>query len=125
MAEAIARHEAADVIEASSAGLAPLGYIVKPTVTTLAERGIPSDGQFSKGISREAVDVADLVVNMSGEPLSPLATGSARVEDWKVEDPYGENAAQYRRICEDIHVRIKDLARRIRDERASTKSTNL
>jgi protein-tyrosine-phosphatase len=116
MAEAIARHEATDVIEAASAGLVPLGFIAKPTISTLAESGIPCRGQTSKGITREAVDASDLVVNMCGHPLPPLAKGRARVEDWDVEDPYGEEGAIYRRICEDIRRRVKDLAQRIRAE---------
>lgn len=116
MAEAIARHEASDAIEASSAGLVPLGYIVAPTVAALAERGIRSDGQSSKRISREAVDSSDLVVNMSGEPLAPSVARSARVEDWDVEDPYGESTETYRRIREEIERRVKGLAQRIREE---------
>lgn len=115
MAEAIARHDAADVIEASSAGLVPLGFIANPTISTLAESGIPVCGQTSKGITREAVDASGLVVNMCGRPLPPLAKRSARVEDWDVEDPYGEDAGLYRRICEEIRHRVKDLAQRIRD----------
>jgi arsenate reductase len=119
MAEAIARHDAPDVIEPSSAGLVPLGYIVAPTVAALAERGISSGGQTSKRLTGGAVDAADLLVNMSGQPLSPLAKKSARVEDWDVEDPYGEDAEVYRRICDGIRLRVQDLAQRIRDGRLS------
>jgi len=116
MAEAIARHEAPDVIEAASAGFVPLGFIAKRTISTLAESGIPCGGQTSKGITREAVDASDLIVNMCGRPLPPLARGHARVEDWDVDDPYGEDAAIYRRICKDIRHCVKDLAQRIKAE---------
>jgi protein-tyrosine-phosphatase len=38
------------------------------------------------------------------------------VEDWDVEDPYGEDLATYRRICEDIEARVEELAERLRRE---------
>src|SRR5262249_38096767 len=50
MAEAIARHVAPDVIEASSAGLEPLGYISQHTKTVLTETGVPSNEQRSKSV---------------------------------------------------------------------------
>lgn len=118
MAEAIARHEASDVIDASSAGIAPLGFIAKPTIATLAECGIAAHRQTSKPLTSEAVDACDLLVNMSGRPLPPLVKRNAKVEDWDVEDPYGEDPQVYRRTCEDIRRRVNNLAQRIRNERA-------
>ena len=47
MAEAIAKHSASDVIEASSAGLVPFGEIPNTTLAVLQERGISADGQSS------------------------------------------------------------------------------
>src|SRR6202044_438468 len=48
MAEAIARHDASDIIVAESAGVHPLGFIDNTTQRVLRERGISSEGQFSK-----------------------------------------------------------------------------
>lgn len=115
MAEAIARHSASDVIEPSSAGLVPFGEIPATTRIVLDERGIASDGQTSKALREEDVSAADLVVNMTGrsgavvftEPRPPF-------EDWDVGDPYGLNLAVYREICDQIEVRVEDLARRLR-----------
>lgn len=121
MAEAIARHEAADVIEPSSAGLVPLGFIAKPTIATLAESGISAHDQTSKAITLESVDHCDLVVNMCGRPLPPLVKRTARVEDWDVEDPYGEDPYIYRRVREDIRKRVNDLAQRIRNQAQETR----
>ena len=44
MAEAIAKHLAADVIDASSAGLVPFGEIPSTTLAALAERGFSAEG---------------------------------------------------------------------------------
>ncbi len=114
IAEAIARHVASDVMEASSAGVAPLGYIAESTRQALLERGIRMDGQFSKGINDDALlHPADLIVNMTGRPSARLFP-NCNCEDWNVEDPYGEEMETYRRICDDIEARVADLAARLR-----------
>ena len=52
MAEAIARYDAADVMEASSAGLYPLGYVAELTVQTLMKNGYSASGLTSDPITR-------------------------------------------------------------------------
>lgn len=113
MAEAIARRDAADVITAESAGIHPLGFIDPTAKSVLAERNIPIDGQFSKGLHNPSLAPPDLIINMSGLP------GKAHFlhqtfEDWNVEDPFGEGMETHRRICDDIERRITDLAARLR-----------
>ena len=114
IAEAVARYMASDVIAASSAGLSPLGRIQDSTRKVLLERGIPSDGQFSKGLNDGTLcQPIDLIINMSGYRGDSLFAGR-KYEDWDVEDPYGEDMETYRRICDDIEARVADLAARIR-----------
>jgi arsenate reductase (thioredoxin) len=113
MAEAIARHDASDVIEAESAGIHPLGFIDNTTQRVLRERGVSFEGQFSKGLHTHTLKEPDLVVNMSGIPGDSLFAGR-RFEDWKVQDPFGEAIEIHRRTCDDIEARIKDLAARLR-----------
>ncbi len=116
MAEAIAKQTAADVIESSSAGLVPFGEIAAPTLEVLNERGFSAAGQYSKALRPEDLRAADLVINMSGrrsasvfeQPLPPH-------EDWDVGDPYGFQLAVYRKIRDEIEVRVADLARRLRE----------
>ena len=115
MAEAIARHRASDVIEPSSAGLAPLGYIVEPTIGALIANGHSVEGLSSKRLSRQTIDDADLIVNLSGEPIDCLPD-RAKVEDWPIEDPYGTDAATYQRILEEIEGRVLALAARFRSQ---------
>jgi len=116
MAEAIARHAAGDVMEASSAGLIALGFVARPTISVLKERGYPAEGLQSKMLTRDAFDGADLVINMSGRPLPQLANRNTEVEDWEVDDPYGEDPEVYRGTCREIERRVKDLAERLRSE---------
>lgn len=116
MAEAIAKQVAADVIEASSAGLVPFGEIPSTTVKVLAERGFSVDGQHSKPLLREDMSAADLVINMTGRSAEAVfGEPSTPVEDWKVGDPYGYNLAVYRAIRDQIEASVEDLAQRLRD----------
>jgi arsenate reductase len=122
MAEAIARHTAADVIEASSAGLVPFGQIPRTTTEVLSERGISADGQSSKGLRQEDLAAADLVINMTGRSgASIFKEGLPRSEDWDVGDPFGSDLAVYREICDQIEGRVEALARRLREKVDSPK----
>lgn len=113
IAEALARHTAADVIEPSSAGISPFGRIVEPTRAILRERGVSLDGQYSKGLREVNADGAHLIVNMTGMPGRALFPG-ASVVDWEIDDPYGEDLGVYRRILEDIEERLNALAADLR-----------
>jgi protein-tyrosine-phosphatase len=116
MAEAIARHTASDVIEASSAGLVPFGEIPSTTLAVLRERGISVEGQSSKPLRSEDLAAADIVINMTGRSGAAIFTKPvARIEDWDVGDPYGFQLAVYRSICDQIEARVEDLARRLRE----------
>jgi arsenate reductase (thioredoxin) len=126
MAEAIATRLAGDIIEASSAGLTPLGRVEPLTFETLARNGYQAPGLASKPIRFDALRAADIVINMSGRPKEVVCSVPARVEDWPVEDPYGADAELYQRIFEDIERRVAKLVDRLRDhERAAAKQENV
>jgi arsenate reductase len=118
MAEAIARHDASDIIVAESAGVSPLGFIDNTAQIVLRELGISFDGQFSKGLHHHTLKKPDVIVNMSGLPGTSLFV-SHPFEDWKVADPFGEAVETHRRICDDIRGRVKELAERLRRSQAS------
>ena len=116
MAEAIARKDALEQMDASSAGLAPLGFVADMTTQTLLKNGYAVDGLASKPISAEAWESADIVINMSGrarEFAFRNFDGHAKVEDWEIEDPYGD-AAKYQGTYESVQRRVAELARRLR-----------
>jgi arsenate reductase len=114
MAEAIARHRYPDLIEASSAGLMALGTIASSTTAVLTERKVPAAGLASKPLTEQSRRAADLIINMSGRPGGWMShDGGPRVEDWEVGDPYGSDLGVYRKICDDIERRLKDLALRL------------
>jgi len=120
MAEAIARRDAWDVIDPVSAGIAPLGYVAEPTKQTLQEKGFPTDKLTSKAIEEEVWISADLVVNMTGSPRKTALRWLPEredVEDWPVRDPYGADCTAYEKVCEDLVLRVRRLAERLRKKR--------
>ena len=114
MAEAIARREAGEILEISSAGLFPMGYVPEMTLQTLARNGYSTERLASKPIRREDLLETDLVINLSGHTRVSAFVDAPRIEDWPVADPYGEDAAIYQTILEEIERRVKDLSARLR-----------
>ena len=115
MAESIARRDAADVIDGSSAGLSPLGFVPELTKQTLTQNGYSIESLDSTPVTPEMWDAADIVVNMSGIAKERAFTDYQKVEDWDVQDPYGTDPALYQRIHEDIRRRVTLLADRLRN----------
>ncbi len=121
MAEAIAWRDAPEVIEASSAGLAPLGFVAEMTTQTLLRNGYAVKGLASKPISPEAWESADIVINMSGrarEFAFRNFRGHTKVEDWEIEDPYGDSE-KYQGTYDTVQRRVAELARRLRKDSAT------
>jgi arsenate reductase len=116
IAEAIARREAWDIIEPSSAGITPLGQIPELTTQVLLLNGYSAQGLCSKPIEPEAWDSADIVINLSGEFKANAFQDYAKVEDWRVADPYGGTPNVYQRILVQIEARVRELAERLRQE---------
>ncbi len=116
MGESIARKEASDVMEASSAGLFPLGTITSMTAKILALNGYSTAGLESKGIRGFTAEKVGLVVNMSGMAKPQALAEFAPMEEWEVADPYGEGEATYQRILQTIQGRVRELAQRLRAE---------
>jgi protein-tyrosine-phosphatase len=117
MAEAIARYDGADVIDASSAGLSPLGSIADLTKQTLTMNGYSAHGLTSDKMTLEACEAADIIINMTGKPNEEAFSHHEKVEDWIVRDPYGADADTYQRVFEGIQRRVGQLAEGLREKR--------
>jgi len=117
MAEAIARYDAADVIDPSSAGLSPMGSIAEQTKQTLMLNGYSANGLTSDALTREAADAADIIINMTGSPMEETFWDQQKVEDWIVQDPFGAAPETYQRVFEGIKRRVNQLALSLRAKR--------
>lgn len=114
IAEALARHLYPDLIDAESAGTAPLGNVARETLAVLQEHGIRAEGLYSKGIP----DVAEffdpeIVVNISGHSINGFFPHTRTLE-WEIRDPYGSDPQLYREIAGQIEQLLKDLAEELR-----------
>ena len=123
IAEAIARYDAADVIEPSSAGLSPMGSIPEQTKQTLVQNGYTANGLTSEALTLEAAEAADIIINMTGRPMEETFLEQEKVEDWMVEDPYGGAPEKYQRVFEGIKRRIHQLALGLRERRENKTTT--
>jgi len=77
----------------------------------LAEIGISIAGQETKPLREKDVAGVDLLINMTGRPVSHVRTP---VEHWQVADPFGRDLAVYRSTRDEIERRVMELARRLR-----------
>src|SRR5258708_20026519 len=112
--------DGSEEIEASRAGLAPLGFVAETTKQTLLRNGCTVEGLASKPISLEAWESADVVINMSGRAREFAFRNfreHAKVEDWEIEDPYGD-PEKYQGTYEKVQQRVLELAQRQRKKLA-------
>lgn len=107
MAEAFTRHFAGEMFEVQSAGLMPLHVVPAQTRKVMAEKGIPTEGQFPKGVEIYQHQEFDLVINMSGTFLPRKLQEKAL--EWTVKDPYGSDDEAYRETRDELADRIADL----------------
>lgn len=114
MAEGFARAYHADVMEAESAGVAPLGFVPQETAASMLERDVSLAGHHSKGLDDVDLQTFDLVVNMSGFPFPASFSRTVEVAEWLVDDPYTGNERKYRKVRDDIELRVARLAESLR-----------
>ena len=114
MAEALARAYGSDVLEAQSAGLTPAAIIAPLTRKVLEERNLSVDGHFPKGLDLAMREPFDLVINMSGLPVS---LGKSRILVWVVRDPIGESEDVYRDVVQQIEGLVMGLILNLRGGR--------
>lgn len=107
MAEGFAAHHGNDVLAAASAGLAPAGVVVDPTVRAMSEKNIDISSQYSKAFRLDEANESDLVVNMSGYDL-PSGIRVPVVE-WDVPDPIGEPDEVYAKVRDQIESLVGKL----------------
>jgi arsenate reductase (thioredoxin) len=99
MAEAFARVYGRDVMESFSAGLMPGIDIPPQTRMVMLEKGIDLGDQFPKPVTNIDLGRFDVVVNMSGYPLTEVPPVKRR--DWDVPDPVGAK--------DDVHRKVRDM----------------
>ena len=110
MAEAFAKRLGPGLIEARSGGSRPLGFVLPGAIEVMRERGIEVSAYPSRGFDVEWItNECDLVVTMGcGDDACPAFVGKKMV-DWDLEDPKGKDLATFRRVRDEIEVRVRAL----------------
>ncbi len=111
MAEAIARSIGGADVDASSAGLSPLGWVAGQTLEALRTLGHSVDGLSSKGLDRIDLEQIDVVVSLLGDRgLDVIPHGLAiERESWAIADPFGEDDELYLEVARELETRIHRL----------------
>lgn len=107
MAEAFARVQGGDAVEASSAGSRPSGTINPRAVRAMAELGYDLTAHRSKSLE-EVEGSFDAVVTMGCGDRCPWIPASHR-EDWDLPDPRHMDEAGYRAVRDEIARRVHAL----------------
>lgn len=115
MAEAFARTYGSDVVEAQSAGIAPVMELPESTREVMREKGIDLDSHFPKALVHTNLKSYDVVVNMSGLPLH--APPGVQMHVWNVPDPVGEGEKRVRQVRDEIEQLVVGLLIRLRGSR--------
>lgn len=120
IAEAVARTNHADRIEAVSAGSRPAGGVHPMAIAVMAERGADISRALSKSAEEFRDATFDVVVTVcdSAARDCPSWPNAQRVEHWSIEDPSYEpdEVTRYRRFREtrdDLERRIAELVRKL------------
>ena len=108
MAAGYLRHLAGDRVEVLSAGSEPADTINPVAVAAMREEGIDITAAAPKVLTTEAVQESDVVITMGCGDACPYFPGK-RYEDWKLDDPAGQDIAAVRPIRDEIKARILAL----------------
>ncbi|SBW18791.1 arsenate reductase ArsC [Protofrankia symbiont of Coriaria ruscifolia] len=101
-------HLAGDTVEVRSAGSMPAEQVNPVAVVAMAEVGIDLAAQSPKILTVEAVEASDVVITMGCGDVCPVFPGK-RYEDWKLDDPAGQDIDAVRPIRDEIRARVEKL----------------
>ena len=108
MAEAFARIDGGNEIEASSAGSRPSGVVNSKAIASMAEIGYDLSSHASKSLE-EIPDIEyDFVATMGCGDACPFVRAKQRAE-WQIPDPKDFDEAEFREIRELIRSKVKTV----------------
>ena len=95
--------------DARSAGSAPAERVHPEVVEVLREVGLEVGDRRPRGLSRDDVEWAELVVTMGCGDACPVLPGK-RYVDWNLPDPSGRPLDEVRSLRDEIDRRLGELA---------------
>ena len=95
-------------IHVRSAGSDPGESINPAVVEAMGELGVDMSQEFPKPLTDEVVAAADAVITMGCGDACPIYPGK-RYEDWKLDDPAGQDVDTVRRIRDELDAHVQKL----------------
>ena len=131
MAEGILRAAAGDILDVSSAGSNPAGYVHPQAIAALAEIGIDISGHTSKHMNDFLRSDVETVITVCGnaDQACPVFPGQVNRHHWPFDDPAhatgtdAEIAAEFRRVRDEIRRVFEAYAAGRRDAAARQQQT--
>ncbi|MFC0530509.1 arsenate reductase ArsC [Phytohabitans kaempferiae] len=108
MAAGWLRHLAGEAVEVRSAGSEPADQINPVAVQAMAEVGIDITTGQPKQLDHTAVEDSDVIITMGCGDTCPIFPGK-RYEDWKLDDPAGQDIDAVRPIRDAIRAHVERL----------------
>ena len=108
MAAGYLRALSGGAVEVRSAGSMPAEQINPVAVEAMLEEGIDIRTERPKVLTTDAVQASDVVITMGCGDVCPVFPGK-RYEDWKLEDPAGQDLDMVRRVRDEIRTRVEHL----------------
>ncbi len=93
---------------AFSGGSEPAPGVNPAAVQAMKEVGIDISHRTPRRWSEADLAAADVVVTMGCGDTCPFVPGT-RYEDWKLDDPAGQDVAAVRPIRDEIELRVREL----------------
>ena len=118
MAAGLLAHLAGDRIEVRSAGTEPADQINPIAVAAMAELGVDVTTATPKILAGEVVQSSDVVITMGCGDACPIYPGK-KYEDWKLDDPAGQDVEAVRRIRDELDGRVRELIGELLPDAAS------
>jgi len=112
MAAALLEREAKGALTIYSAGSAPGEQLNPAVLEVLQEIGIDISANKPKKLTEQMGLDADVIVTMGCGDACPYYPGK-RYLDWELTDPAGASLEIVRGIRDEIHARVKELAREL------------
>ena len=112
MAAALLEREAKGALTIYSAGSAPGEQLNPAVLEVLQEIGIDISANKPKKLTEQMGLDADVIVTMGCGDACPYYHGK-RYLDWELTDPAGASLEIVRGIRDEIHARVKELAREL------------
>jgi arsenate reductase len=114
MAEALGKLFVADVFESYSAGTELRDTINQDSVRIIKDLYNVDMNDTHKSKLLDDIPEVDIVVKMGCNVVCPFLP-SNHEEDWGLEDPSGKSDEEFIKTARTIEEKVKDLARRIKN----------